>query len=57
MNGTCPNCHTHDFELRPITGSRFLAFVEKVMVRVGFPLRWFKNIILRCTTCKSYWRI
>lgn len=53
---TCPNCHHHDFEFKPITGSKMLDRIEKLLVSVGIPTKWFKNLVIRCKTCKSFWR-
>jgi len=53
---TCPNCYHHSFEIKAITGSSLLDGIEKALVAVGFPTTWFKNIFVRCKTCKYYWR-
>lgn len=52
----CPNCHHHKFEIKPVSGNRLLDRIEKILVNVGMPSNWFKNILMRCKTCKYYWR-
>jgi len=53
---TCPNCHHHDFEVKPKSGSRSLDILEKVLLAVGAPVRWFSNVLMRCRTCSYNWR-
>lgn len=53
---TCPNCHHHKFEIKPVTGSSLLNGIEKLLVTLGLPASWFKNLLVRCKTCKAYWR-
>lgn len=52
----CPNCHHHKFEIKAVTGNKALDRIEKILVFVGLPARWFSNILMRCKTCKYYWR-
>lgn len=53
---TCPTCYHHSFEIKAVTGSSVLDVVEKMLIAVGLPTSWFKNIYMRCKTCKNYWR-
>jgi hypothetical protein len=56
MHATCPNCHHHKFEIKPVTGNSVLDGIEKMLISLGLPTTWFKNLLVRCKTCKSYWR-
>jgi hypothetical protein len=53
---TCPNCHHHKFEVKPFTGNSLLNAVEKSLFKIGIPTKWFRNLIIRCKTCKYFWR-
>ncbi|MFY0644481.1 MAG: hypothetical protein JXR19_08445 [Bacteroidia bacterium] len=55
-NVTCPNCYHHSFEVKARTGSSLLDYAESVLVGIGIPAKWFKNVFIRCKTCKYYWR-
>ncbi len=55
-NLTCPNCHHHRFEVKAVTGNRLLNKIEKIMINLGIPKGWFNNILVRCKTCKYYWK-
>jgi predicted nucleic-acid-binding Zn-ribbon protein len=52
----CPHCHHHKFEYRPVTGNGFIKWLERVLVGMGIPTKWFDNLIVRCKNCKYFWR-
>lgn len=53
---TCPNCYHHSFEVKPVGGSTAYKLLERVLIFIGFNPSWFNNIIMRCKTCKYYWK-
>lgn len=55
-NLACPNCHHHKFEIKAVSGNKLLDRIEKLLIRIGIPTKWFSNILMRCKTCKYYWR-